>query len=373
VAQLLRIAVAVGPWDRDENIGDGFRQRSDDNRAMRRWLPSRGMRDTAARGLAMFLGVFTLVNVVGASRAAGFDANLWWIDLRFLPPAAPGPILAVAAVGLLCFSVGRWAGPMRIGLAIVTAALTAAVLANTLLFYRQWLHGRIRPGVPVPLSLALAGVLGCMCWRVLATPGPTGPRRRAGVLAALAASAIAFPLAQIYFFGKTDYRRHADAIVVFGARTYADGTPSMALADRTRTAVTLYRQGLAPALVFSGGPGDGATSEPQAMRAMALSMGVPASAITVDEGGRNTERTVDDTVPLFDQRHYRTVLAVSHFYHLPRVKLAYARALSAAGSPVEVLTVPAQSDQVLPQMPWYVAREVAALGAYYVRPLFRRG
>jgi vancomycin permeability regulator SanA len=43
--------------------------------------------------------------------------------------------------------------------------------------------------------------------------------------------------------------------------------------------VKLYQQGLAPLLIFFGGPGDGAISEPQAMRKLAISMGVPDAAI----------------------------------------------------------------------------------------------
>jgi len=45
----------------------------------------------------------------------------------------------------------------------------------------------------------------------------------------------AFPLALMLFFGNTDYRRPADAVVVFGARVYASGKLSDALEDRIRT------------------------------------------------------------------------------------------------------------------------------------------
>jgi uncharacterized SAM-binding protein YcdF (DUF218 family) len=57
------------------------------------------------------------------------------------------------------------------------------------------------------------------------------------------------------------------------------------------------------------------------------------------------------------------VLAVSHFYHLPRVKLSYQR----AGR--EVYTVPAKETYLLRQMPYNMAREVAALWVYYLQPL----
>ena len=57
------------------------------------------------------------------------------------------------------------------------------------------------------------------------------------------------------------------------------------------------------------------------------------------------------------------ILVVSHFYHLPRVKLAYQR------EGLEVYTVPAKESYMLGQMPYNMAREVAALWVYYLRPL----
>jgi uncharacterized SAM-binding protein YcdF (DUF218 family) len=55
------------------------------------------------------------------------------------------------------------------------------------------------------------------------------------------------------------------------------------------------------------------------------------------------------------------VLVVSHFYHLPRIKLAYERA------GLEVYTVPAAQSAIVPQTPANVAREVPALWVYYLR------
>jgi uncharacterized SAM-binding protein YcdF (DUF218 family) len=137
------------------------------------------------------------------------------------------------------------------------------------------------------------------------------------------------------------------------------------LADRVRTAVDLYHAGAARVLIFSGGPGDGATSEPAAMRALALSLGVAEADIVLDEGGLNTERTVANTAALLRGRGVGgRVLAVSHFYHLPRVKMAYQRA------GVEAYTVPVRD--VLPGLPWYMGREVAAVWVYYAAPLWRR-
>ncbi|HWQ90126.1 MAG TPA: YdcF family protein, partial [Clostridia bacterium] len=150
--------------------------------------------------------------------------------------------------------------------------------------------------------------------------------------------------------------------VVLGARAYADGRPSDALADRVRTACELYRQGLARTLLFSGGPGDGAVHETEAMKRMAVGLGVKPEDILVDEQGLNTRATVRNTNALLDRLHADRVLVVSHFYHLPRIKLTYQRTQR------EVYTVPARESYVLRQLPWNMAREIAALWVYYLRP-----
>jgi uncharacterized SAM-binding protein YcdF (DUF218 family) len=61
-------------------------------------------------------------------------------------------------------------------------------------------------------------------------------------------------------------------------------------------------------------------------------------------------------------RGLSTALAVSHAYHLPRVKMAFDRAGFA------VFTVPAHETQTFAKMPYLVAREVAAIWAYWLVP-----
>jgi hypothetical protein len=48
---------------------------------------------------------------------------------------------------------------------------------------------------------------------------------------------------------------------------------------------------------------------------------------------------------------------------LPRIKLAYQR------DGWDVFTVPAKESHLLRQMPYNMAREVAAIWVYYLRPL----
>src|SRR5665647_2571452 len=46
----------------------------------RHWLPAAG-----ARGLALFIGGFTLLSVIGAARSDALDANIWWVAVPFVP------------------------------------------------------------------------------------------------------------------------------------------------------------------------------------------------------------------------------------------------------------------------------------------------
>src|ERR1017187_2635134 len=90
------------------------------------------------RGLALFLGGFSLFNLLGSIRYAGFDANLWWIDLRFVPQAIANPFLLVSAVCLIGFAVRPPRSVWRRCLTIAClGALGIATLVNTVQFYRS--------------------------------------------------------------------------------------------------------------------------------------------------------------------------------------------------------------------------------------------
>jgi len=314
------------------------------------------------RAFALFVALLTTINLMGDLLWPDFDASIWWISLGVLPEWLGKSLLAASALALLAFAF-RWPcaarrAPFTASLALVLGGFAAM---NAITFYFLLATDRIAAGFPVPLSsLICIGMLlvardAWLChsgwqrgltWRVVA-----------GCLVLFGA----FPLAQMLFFGNTDYRRPADAVVVFGARAYKDGRLSDALEDRVRTACELYRSGLARRLVMSGGPGDGAIHETEAMRRYAIEHGVRPEDIFLDEQGLNTEATVRNTVPLFRQWDAGRVLAVSHFYHLPRIKLSYQRA------GFEVCTVPARQKYFLSQMPYNMAREVAAFWTYYVK------
>ena len=82
-----------------------------------------------ARGLALFFGLFTTMNLIGASRRAGFDATTWWLDLRALSsPAAPVLLGAASLVLLLFAGIGvraAWQRWLTVGCAVILATVAA--------------------------------------------------------------------------------------------------------------------------------------------------------------------------------------------------------------------------------------------------------
>jgi len=322
------------------------------------------LKDTIPRGFALFLGGFALLNIFGNFRAPGFDANLWWIDFRAVPVWLGNTLLLVSAVCLISFAFRPQQSASRRLLTIACLSVLALVAAlNAIEFYVLWIRGSIRAGIPIPFSLFVCAAVAMILFARIKQSEQQKFRKFLPALAVCLACAAIFPFAQMLFFGKTDYRRPADIAVVLGARVYADGRPSDALADRVRTACNLYRNGTVKKLLFSGGPGDGSIHETEGMKRMAIQLGVKSEDILLDAHGVNTQATVKNTEAVFQQLHASRILVVSHFYHLPRIKLAYHR------EGWEVYTVPAKESYLLRQMPYNMAREVAALWAYYFRPL----
>jgi len=318
-----------------------------------------------ARGMAFLLGVFTLLNVIGELRHSGFDANLWWIDVRFANPVARSLLLIATGAGLVSFGLHPGWAPCRGWLlSLLLALLFVAATMNSWTFYRLVASGAVHSQSMVPLSAAVMAVLGLIIWGIQFRRRISSMRLldRVAFVISMACAAVLFPLAQMYCFGLTDYRRPADVIVVFGCRVTKSGALSMALADRVKMGVELYHQGLANRILFSGGPGEGDVHETEAMRDFAIQLGVPASAIELDRDGLSTQATVTNMADKFQKAARPRVLAVSNFYHLPRIKLCFRRA------GWEVWTVPAKDSYRLYYQERFMLREVAALWWYYLDP-----
>ena len=104
--------------------------------------------------------------------------------------------------------------------------------------------------------------------------------------------AYALLLGWVWRMSRLDQHIAADAIVVLGAAQY-NGKPSPVLKARLDHALELYRGGLAPLLVVTGGIGSGdRVSEAAVSRNYLRRQSVPDSALIVRPDGRTTEESM---------------------------------------------------------------------------------
>lgn len=273
--------------------------------------------------MALAAGLFVLANAVGEVIRPGFSVLDEWLSVGHL--GAAGVLFSV-----LLGSVLAWHGlcrsfqRARVLAAAIAAAAALAALLDTAAFYEALLRGSVRTPVFVPASLPLAVGLFALARSVLRSRPltPEGPRWL--VLVTVAAVLGALPLIRIFSFGLSRYERPCDVAVVFGARAYADGAPSLALADRVDEAVRAYHGGLVRRLLMSGGVDPHAqVSEARVMRDRAVRAGVPPAAIELDESGASTTLTASNAARLLPSG--ARVLLVSHYFHLPRSALLFRR------------------------------------------------
>ncbi len=126
-------------------------------------------------------------------------------------------------------------------------------------------------------------------------------------------------------FGIDETARPSGAIVVLGARVQADGLPSPTLRARAAHGAELFRRGLAPLVVFSGGVGVNPPSEASVAAKVAQALGVPAEHCVLDEESHSTRQNARLTAKLLRTRGINEVIVVSDPYHLRRARWLFER------------------------------------------------
>ena len=168
---------------------------------------------------------------------------------------------------------------------------------------------------------------------------------------------------RIYAQGQQDDQRPADAIVVMGAAQY-DGRPSPVFAARLDHAVVLFRAGLAPRLIVTGGRAAGdRTTEAASAMAYAIAHGVPSEAILVEDGSRTTVESVRAVADIMRANGLSTAVFVSDRPHMLRVlRMATDDGITAWGSPTR--TSPIETD--LSGRVDATVHELGALAQYFL-------
>lgn len=155
--------------------------------------------------------------------------------------------------------------------------------------------------------------------------------------------------------------RPGDVAVVLGTRVERSGAPSLRLRERLDRAIELFQTGIVKNVIVSGGLGREGHEEADVMRDYLLRRGVPSEKIFVDRNGYDTYETASSTKAILDAHSFKSVVVVSHYYHLPRAVVTLTRFGIQDVSAAAVNIPPAWRDS------WSVLREFAAFYFYLVR------
>lgn len=141
----------------------------------------------------------------------------------------------------------------------------------------------------------------------------------------LVALAFAISVILIVADGLSDDVKAADVAIVLGSKVEENGLPSARLRARLDKAVELYRQGLFPRVIVSGGLGSEGFDEAAVMKRYLVEKGLPEASVYVDSQGTTTHLTARNASQLMKANGWRSALVISQYFHISRTKLALRR------------------------------------------------
>jgi uncharacterized SAM-binding protein YcdF (DUF218 family) len=115
----------------------------------------------------------------------------------------------------------------------------------------------------------------------------------------------------------------ADIIIVLSGGRYDDGSLNEDALERTVAAVSLYYQGSAPRLLFSGGPCCGRSTS-ALMARLATDLGVPRGIILLEETSADTHDSAISSATLLHRNGARSAILVTSPLHMLRARLTFA-------------------------------------------------
>ena len=113
----------------------------------------------------------------------------------------------------------------------------------------------------------------------------------------------------------------SDAIVIASAGVHKSGAPTPGSTLRAHTAAKLYLEGLAPIVIITGGVTE-PYLHPVNIKGIAIilqGMGVPSHDIIIENRSADTYKNGLETAKILERLRLKTVLLVSHDYHLFRL------------------------------------------------------
>src|SRR5207245_3537348 len=152
----------------------------------------------------------------------------------------------------------------------------------------------------------------------------------------------------------------ADAIVVFGAAEYA-GRPSPVYRARLDHAFELFRRGIAPVVITSGGAAaDPKFSEGGVGHDYLKRRGIPDSSLIAETQGSDTAESAKRVGVILRANHMSSCIAVSDEYHVFRIR----RLLEDERVRVYVAPRPESKPHSLWLRAWAVTREAVSYIAW---------
>lgn len=168
-------------------------------------------------------------------------------------------------------------------------------------------------------------------------------------------------------YGKLDEKTHCDVAIVLGAAT-SGGEVSPVYRERINHGIWLYKNGYVDCLILTGGVGKGNdTSDASAAKQYAISKGVPAQAILIEEKSMITEENLENAKTIMDENSMDTAIIVSDPLHMKRAMLmANDYGIHACSSPTPTTMYRSGKTQIP-----FLAREVFFYIGYSIVRLFR--
>jgi len=116
---------------------------------------------------------------------------------------------------------------------------------------------------------------------------------------------------------------HFDAIIVLGSPADYDGDPTPTLLGRVTEGVREYERGVAPRLIFTGGPDGNLPAEADVMARTAEAQGIPESAIFEERRAKDTIQNACYSARIMKNHGWHSAEVVSSPSHLPRAGLIF--------------------------------------------------
>ena len=124
--------------------------------------------------------------------------------------------------------------------------------------------------------------------------------------------------------------------------------------DRVLYAARLYKRGVAPRILHSGGTapwvGAAPTTDADSMAELLIDIGVPREALWLEPTSRNTRENAIETATMLRKRGIERIALVTSAMHMPRACASFAK--------TGLQVIPAPTDFQVTQDTW----------AYYSRP-----